>query len=389
VLPSGGVPTETDNHTGFGRYFSRRLPLMLVAAALAATLAAPAALAGGASVPSSSPSFWSRALDLLLPGEQGANAPADQPRLLADAAADRKPADPKPANPPPEAKPKPANGASPQLQWVTGSRYEQTTDVSVLRAQGCRAGKRQQNGLVILAFGKPAYNGHSYGTILFSNRFAPNVKIVRATRAYANGYAACLPEGSPAQITLARGTSNYHPSTPSTYKAGRKWARDTMSIAKYLRNHPGVGEHVTAAAAIDAEPAWDPAFHQTYRFFRGFRDAKTGYLLYNFGSLDGGVGAIWSLRQAFYVSGGMKDARVVPEIYFKVQAKQWAELARLAQQRYDRSVQFAGIMTQHSAGCGTCGMTALRAHRTMKRELARHDATRDLARTLASATNIN
>jgi len=162
-----------------------------------------------------------------------------------------------------------------------------------------------------------------------------------------------------------------------------------MVFAKWLRNHPAIGEHVKAAAAIDAEPAWDPSFHKTRDFFRGFRDAKTGYLLYNFGSLDGGVGSIWSLRQAFYVSGGMKDARVVPEIYFKVQAKQWAELARLAQKTYGRSVQFAGVMTQHAAGCGVCGMTPLKAHRTLKQELEGHEATRELASTLSSLTNIN
>jgi hypothetical protein len=393
--------TETNIHTSFRGYFRRRLPVLL-AVGIAAAVSAPAALAGGpAAAP---PSFWSRALDLLVGSDATADLTRPDERVLEaakKAAPAKKPAQPttakkakpKAAAPKPKKKaqpqPKPANGKSAQLQWVTGSRYEQTTNVNVLREQGCRAGKRQQNGLVILAFGKPAYDGHSYGTILFSNTFAPNVKIVRATKAYANGYAACLPEGSPAQITLARGTSNYHPSVPSAYKAGRKWARDTMTIAKYLRNHPGVGAHVTSAAAIDAEPAWDPSFHQTHHFFRGFRDARTGYLLYNFGSLDGGVGSIWNLRQAFYVSGGMKDARVVPEIYFKEQAKQWAELARLAQKRYGRSVQFAGIMTQHSAGCGNCGMTALKAHRTLKKELARHDVTRDLARTLASATNIN
>ena len=60
---------------------------------------------------------------------------------------------------------------------MTGSRYERTTDVRVLFDQGCAAGRERVKGLVILAFGKPAYNGHSYGTILFSNRFAPNAQI--------------------------------------------------------------------------------------------------------------------------------------------------------------------------------------------------------------------
>ena len=275
-------------------------------------------------------------------------------------------------------------------RWVTGSRYERTTDVRVLFEQGCAAGRSRVNGLVILAFGKPAYDGHTYGTILFSNRFASNRSVTRATEAYAQGYFRCVPRTSTAQITLARGTSNYDPSTPSMEKAGRKWARETMTFAKYLRNHPAVAARVKASAAIDAEPAWDRSFRQTYDFFRGFKDARTGYLLYNFGSLDGGVGSIWNLRQAFYVAGGMKFARVVPEIYFRVQAHQWAELARLAIKTYKRPVQFAGVMTQHWKGCNRriCGMTPREAHSQLGLALKKHPATREQVRMLAAVTNI-
>ena len=200
-----------------------------------------------------------------------------------------------------------------------------------------------------------------------------------------------LPALADAQITLARGTSNYDPSTPSMYKAGRKWARETMLFAKYLRNHPGVAARVKAAAGIDAEPAWDRDFRETHAFFKGFRDAKTGYLLYNFGSLDGGVGSIWSLKQAFYVSGGMQYARVVPEIYFRSQAHQWAELARLALKTYNRPVQFAGVMTQHNGSCSRriCGMTPREAHSQLGKALKEHPSTRDQVRMLAAVTNIS
>jgi hypothetical protein len=87
----------------------------------------------------------------------------------------------------------------------------------------------------------------------------------------------------------------------------------------------------------------------------------------------------------------MKYARVVPEIYFPSMARQWAELARLARERYGREVQFAGVMTQRAPGCGPsrCGMGPAQAHRTLKRELAALDATRDLADEVTSVTNIN
>ena len=273
---------------------------------------------------------------------------------------------------------------------ATISLYESTTAPRVFREQGCGAAKRGATGVVILDFGKPAYNGHSYGTILFSNRFASNKQITRATQAYANGYVRCLPKSSSAHITLARGTSNYDPSVSSMDKAGRKWARETMNLAKYLRNHPAVAARVTASAGIDAEPAWDRGFRRTYDFFPGFKDARTGYLLYNFGSRDGGVGSIWSLKQAFYVAGGMKFARVVPEIYFRVQAHQWAELARLAIRTYKRPVQFAGVLTQHWKGCNRriCGMTPREAHSQLGKALKQHPATRTQVRMLAAVTNI-
>ena len=251
---------------------------------------------------------------------------------------------------------------------ATISLYERTASSSMLRAQGCHAAKRGVGGIVILAFGQPAYNGHTYGTNLFSGRFAGNKAITRAMFAYAYGYTRCLKGGSALQIALARGTSNYHPQVPSAYKAGRKWARETMALAHGLRLH-GLRTHVTAAAADDVEPAWDRSFHRTRDFFRGFRDARTGHLLYNFGSLDGGIGGVWSARQVFFVTSGMKYARAIPEIYNHAMAQQWAELAHIARSRYHRPVKFAGVMTTHTAR--NRGMKPRDAHKTLVRALAR------------------
>ena len=252
---------------------------------------------------------------------------------------------------------------------ATISLYERTTRRTVLRRQGCQAAKRRVGGIVILDFGKPASNGHTYGTILFSNRFAGNREITLAMLAYAGGYRYCLRRGSKATIVLARGTSNYHPSVPSTFKAGRKWARETMQLARWL-DRLGFDSHVASAAAIDAEPAWDPRFHGTRNFFRGYRVAGIGRPLYNYGSLDGGVGSYWSARQAFYVTGGMRYARPIPEIYNRTMAKQWAHLAWVAQRHFHKQIHFAGVMTQHVEGCGRCGYLPPSAHKALVRELA-------------------
>ena len=263
-----------------------------------------------------------------------------------------KPAAPKHANPKPVARP----GSSISL-------YEQTVKQSILRRQGCVAAQRGIRGVVILDFGKLAYNGHSYGTILFSGRFAGNRAITRGMLGFATGYNKCLPKGSLDRISLARGTSNYHPHVPSAYTAGRKWAREVSTLAHFLyyRNLDG---HVWSAAADDAEPAWDPRFHKTKDFFRGYRMTNIGRPLYNYGSLDGGIGAYWTARQAWYVSGGMRYSRAIPEIYNRAMAREWAELASVVHHRFHGRVRFAGVMTQGTSSCH-CSLRGRVAHRVL------------------------
>jgi hypothetical protein len=266
---------------------------------------------------------------------------------------------------------------------ATVSLYENTAEPRVLRRQGCTAAKRGVGGIVILDFGQPAYNGHTYGTNLFSGRFAGNAEITRGLLSYARGYAYCVDPSSGLTINLARGTSNYHPAVPSAYKAGRKWARETMRLAQMLRAQR-LDRFVSSAAADDVEPSWDRSFHRTRDFYRGYRDGGSGHLLYNYGSLDGGVGSIWNLRQAFYVAAGMKYARPIPEIYNRAMARQWAELAHIARRLYHRPVQFAGVMTTHTSA--NHGMKPRDAQQSLVRALA--DVGSSVANVPATLTNI-
>src|SRR5439155_13348528 len=57
---------------------------------------------------------------------------------------------------------------------ISSSRYETTGGLGTYDWQGCRAGKGHVGGLVILDFGMPAYDGHTYGTILFGGSFVAN-----------------------------------------------------------------------------------------------------------------------------------------------------------------------------------------------------------------------
>jgi hypothetical protein len=267
------------------------------------------------------------------------------------------------------AKPKPTRQPRPQhqLKATTLSIYEQTVRPRFLSAQGCNAARRHESGVVVLDFGKPAYLHGGYGTILFSGHFAPNHRITAAMFKYARGYVGCLPKGSTATIELARGTSNYHPYVPSAYTAGVRWAHETNKLGRELSRN-SLDAHVHAAAADDAEPAWDPGFRQTRQFFHGFRQAVHGHTLYDYGSLDGGVGAVWSAWQASYVAGGLRTTKALPEIYNHAMARQWAELARIARGRYHRPVHFAGVMTQGTSGCD-CGLRPPAAHAALAHAL--------------------
>jgi hypothetical protein len=157
---------------------------------------------------------------------------------------------------------------------------------------------------------------------------------------------------------------------PSTFEAGWRWARETVGFAMFLRR-AGLTAHIRSAAADDAEPAWDPGFRRTRDFYRGYRAYNPGYTLFDYGSLDGGVGSYWNVRQAWFVTGGMRYARAVPEIYFRPQARQWARLTRLVARKYGRVLEFAGVMTQHHEGCRVCGYRPHEAHRALLRALPR------------------
>jgi hypothetical protein len=262
---------------------------------------------------------------------------------------------------------------------TTLSLYEHDAKPSRLARQGCSAARRRETGVVVLDFGKPAYGGRrhgGYGTIDFSNRFLSNHKITVGMLGWARGYVRCLPRHSRAVVTLARGTSNYHPYVPSVAVAGKRWAGAVLALERKLRRQ-GLSRHVRSAGADDAEPAWDRGFRKTRLFIRGFRKWADGHTLYNYGSLDGGVGAIWSARQMLFVNGGTGHTAVLPEIYYPSQARQWAQLAHIAHRWFHQRVHFAGVMTQGSWSCH-CGYRPLAAHRALVRELAKVDTGRPI-----------
>jgi hypothetical protein len=264
-----------------------------------------------------------------------------------------------------------ASGQRHPLHKTSLSLYERNAKPTRLARQGCAAARRGERGVVVLDFGKLSHYGREYGTLDFSSRFLSNHQITMGMLAWARGYARCLPRHSTAVVTLARGTSNYHPYVPSAKIAGQHWAAGVLSLERKLKRNR-LSRHVKSAAADDAEPAWDRSFRLTRRFIHGFRTWAHGRTLYDYGSLDGGVGAIWSARQMMYVTG---HTAVLPEIYYPSQARQWAQLASIAHRWFHRRVRFAGVMTQGSSSC-RCGYRPHAAHRALVRALARVDTGR-------------
>ena len=112
-----------------------------------------------------------------------------------------------------------------------------------------------------------------------------------------------------------------------------------------------------------------------------------GRYLYNYGSLDGGVfKGIWTAQQAFFVAGGMRYARAIPEIYSNSMAREWAALSQVALHRYHKPVQFAGVMTEHTSA--NHGMKPRDAHRALVCQLAVQSgaAAADVPATLTNIT---
>jgi len=99
----------------------------------------------------------------------------------------------------------PGTGSYPN---TTTSIYEHGTSTSTLYNQGCSAGSAASSGVVILDFGRPAEKSNNYGTIDFSGNFDTDSDILTAMEQFAQGYHDCLPGGSSAKVSIARGTNN-------------------------------------------------------------------------------------------------------------------------------------------------------------------------------------
>ena len=197
-------------------------------------------------------------------------------------------------------------------------------------------------------------NGKPYNCIRITY-----AKLVSLVQAYVSGYIGA--GGSKA--TVAVGTNNDGTWGPKTYTAAKKAADWWTEVVQPLRDSAPAG--ITYVAADDIEPGFNATYSQTKTWVNGYLTAAgsvSGLRLIDNGSADGcpttigatggkcppqGDGQWTQARRVALDSDPHTD--VLPQIYYTVQAEQWANLALQAK----GALHFAGSLTELRASGGT------------------------------------
>jgi hypothetical protein len=261
----------------------------------------------------------------------------------------------------------------PRYSW---SYYESTTNRATLKAQGCRTRKHGRMGIVILDFGRPAYQNGAYGMVLFSGSFASNSRILGAMKSFVDGYndvtnPNCIPapQYRNRKLVLAWGTNNSfiplnwwppQPNQPNSREAGQRIAYHVQYLSDYMFRFE---LPMKAAGAMDIE--FDPAPPGRWRsalltipFINGFGSIRTNpwFTFYDYGSLDGGpcnppnCHQDWTTENQYYKAYGAPHNLPLPEIYFRAMAGQWARLSRWAVDNNRPPIYYPGITSTPGPG---------------------------------------
>ena len=264
---------------------------------------------------------------------------------------------------------------------TTRSYYENNANPLRLYSQGGRAGRAAAQGLVVLDFGRPASAGLVDGTMSFTSRFLPFAWVARGVESYILAYYRKAPPGT--TLYVAIGTNNSctylapcgvgicgcRDEPTSYFSWGEALAATVEQVGAWsaaLRYKRGYSDLVQVVAADDAEPAFDPGFTNTYDVLAGYAAAVGGTqpALVDDGSAEPHY---WTEDQLLQVAYGFRPDIPMPQVYFPVQAAEWAALTRYAMRRYHRSVQIFGVMAQD----GPSPTAAALAYTNMLRALAR------------------
>jgi hypothetical protein len=254
-------------------------------------------------------------------------------------------------------------GAAASLATTT-SYYEYNADLNVFFDQGRAAGKANERGLVILDFGRPAYDGSTHGTNNYTNHFVSFAAIEPAVESYIKGYFAYAP--SYTQLNVAVGTNNScgtgqpcgaiicgcAEEPPSFLTWGQLLAATVQHIQSWTNTWKAshrFTDVVNVMAGDDAEPANDPGYRNTHDVLAGYAQAVGGYqpAMVDYGSAESGY---WTEDQLLEVAYGFRPNIAAPEIYYPSDANNWAAVATYAKAKRGKVVTFFGVLTESPVG---------------------------------------
>ncbi len=271
-------------------------------------------------------------------------------------------------------------GADAPLPATSVSRYVRnltaaSTDAATMSTEGC-ADAHAGSTLVLLDIGAQSNTNSpatAHGDVLSPANpgvrltvLNPPVRLtyahlVTALNGYTSGFSSCA--SAPGSIAIGTSNSGDFAAYPAATK-GADWANQVMDALTARTN-------VTLLGADDIEASFGSTEAQASAWESAYLNNTTKNLVYN-GSLDncpttygstadcgavaGQAGPNWTRANYASLTHGLSPGRisVLPQVYFGVQAVQWANVDATA----GGAISFAGALTEQASACGIeCAMS--------------------------------
>jgi hypothetical protein len=243
------------------------------------------------------------------------------------------------------------------LPSATTSYYEQTGSSGVLFRQGEAAGKAGSEGIVILDFGRPAFADGGYGTMGFAGSFISLPAIMSGVKSFITAYYKYAPPGRTLDVAIGTNDScgtgqpcgdkicGCSDEPASFYDFGAAWAYVVAKLRWWsfaLRASRNYTDVVRVVGADDAEPGYDPGYHNTYELLAGYAKAVGGPepAMVDYGSAE----RSWSEDQLLQVAYGFPPDVPMPQIYYSAQATEWAQLLAYAKAVRHLKITIFGVL---------------------------------------------
>ena len=212
-----------------------------------------------------------------------------------------------------------------------------------------RRNPRGMGHLVLLDIGGQTRRGVRLSII---SRFISYRDLVRAINSYVAGYHARQQRNAP--VTISLGTNN---DLYTSARAGQLWAQRVVNpVRAAAKRYPDV----TIAGADDMEPGFTGGPGATRGWLRGYLRHTRAPFVFN-GSADGcswthpfsHCSRGWTARTLARLAGVAAPKRilVLPQIYNRRMAGQWAQISRTANRLHHHELHIVGPLTEQRA-CG-------------------------------------